>query len=871
MAAAEHKRLQLRARPQPYESFLGFILRLTELNDCDTPTWITQEAGIGYVSRKCAAASHKPLDLSLLAQLTDVGLVDLESLRYPADVQSGSTFRRLFFGLPIPQHVIRPKHPKVCPQCLLETTYIHRVWELALVTVCPLHRCLLLDECPGCDERIVWARNKVAVCPCGYDWREYSPPSIDMSELQVTQRIHLLCGLAASDSYIGSDAVDSSSPLHRLDLESLISALVFTASQLMNTVYERGKRLVDTKGKNFASKSKNAEIHTFLCKAWSVFDNWPNNYFDFLEWRRLHTPKRRFVTGLNRDFAEYKSALYQQLSSDQLCFMRFAFEEYIATKWDGGYVAHVKRLSHAARERSKYVSKKEGAKILNIGTVGIDRLIAIGKLKAVVRESNNSRAILIERESLTPVKHELEHSLYLSQVIKLLGVSRERVLDLIECGLLIPLQGQDDGRSDWKFSGSDTKAVLADVGKRVLKKAPVGSRETISFLMALRTLRRVNVGIGQFLRMVLEDVIHPVGRSASPGLASFIFLKSQISGYTRELERIQIGETLSVPEVAKLLGIGLNNVRFLIKKGIIQTHRQAIKGRCDLRVSRGAINLFESTYVLPAKVARRLGTVSSRLTNLLIASGATPVSGPKVDGGLQYAFSKADIENVDFNLLLSSSKGEHVSRLNERKLVDVRRAADLMNIDRSDVLDLVERGILTPHRHLPLGEHSASGPFFSTYTIEKYNDRTVNYVGLVSSKIAAEMLGISVSTLNDRYVPKKLLQVTLGGGHPGKRYFRLADVKMLIKNRKNLERYCITTSEAASICKVSQNSIHHWVEDGLLHPVSWSRVDGLNHNLYLRSDVEKLKLERGAFKDKCAKEGKTTRYGRSHVNLGIAL
>jgi DNA-binding transcriptional MerR regulator len=248
----------------------------------------------------------------------------------------------------------------------------------------------------------------------------------------------------------------------------------------------------------------------------------------------------------------------------------------------------------------------------------------------------------------------------------------------------------------------------------------------------------------------------------------------------------------------------------------------------------------------------------------------SPISGPKLDGGLQYVFRKADIERVDLNSLLSSSKGERISRLNERKLIHIQQAADLLNIDQGDVLDLVERGILSPHRHLPARTHKANGPFFSTYTIEKYKGRTVDYGELVSSKVAAKMLGVSVSTLNDRYVPKKLLQVVLGGGQPRKRYFRLADVKLLIEDRKNLKKYCATTTEAASICDVSAECIHEWVTAGLLQPIQGARADGLGHNLYSRSDIEKLKAERAAFKARCAKEGKTMRYGRSHNNLCLA-
>ena len=152
------------------------------------------------------------------------------------------------------------------------------------------------------------------------------------------------------------------------------------------------------------------------------------------------------------------------------------------------------------------------------------------------------------------------------------------------------------------------------------------------------------------------------------------------------------------------------------------------------------------------------------------------------------------------------------------------------------------------------------GPFFSMFTLEKHKALTNDYSGLISSKLAAEMLGVSVAILY-RYIPKKLLQVALDGGE-GRRYFRLDDVKRLIEDRNNLKQQYVTTAEAASLCKVKEGSVHAWIEGGLLQPIPGSRVDGLVHNLYLRSDVEKLYAEREAFKSKLVCEGRSSRFGR---------
>jgi DNA-binding transcriptional MerR regulator len=307
-------------------------------------------------------------------------------------------------------------------------------------------------------------------------------------------------------------------------------------------------------------------------------------------------------------------------------------------------------------------------------------------------------------------------------------------------------------------------------------------------------------------------------------------------------------------------GVGVTGTRFLITKGIIQIRRQAVKGHYDLRISKSAIDLFTFTYVLPAKLALQFNTTSARLTNLLITGGVNPLSGPKVDGGKQYVFRRTDIEGIDLEAIWRDSAGEHISRLNEGKLIDAQRAAKILNIDQSSVLDLARRGILKQHRHASSSRYKANGPFFSTFTLEKYKDRKIDYSGLVSSTVAAEMLSVSVAILY-RYIPKKLLQVALDVGE-GRRCFRLDDVKRLIEDRNRLKQQYVTTAEVATLCKVKKESVHAWVGAGLLQPISGPRADGLVHNLYLLSDIENLYAEREAYKAKQLSEGRSSRFGR---------
>jgi hypothetical protein len=333
---------------------------------------------------------------------------------------------------------------------------------------------------------------------------------------------------------------------------------------------------------------------------------------------------------------------------------------------DGGYTAHLKRLDEAARLNGKYVSRREAKRLLKVGVQGIDGLIAAGRLKAIVRHREGGRLILIERECLQEFKRELEQALYLKQTEKALGVSRKRVMELVTAGLLSPLRGPSvDGCGDWKFSKWEVAGLLAGAERRVrVAKSVVGN--SVSFLMAFRKLARVNIGMAQFLRSILDGEIVPCGKAAKPGLAALLFSKAQVSDYACRQRRKQMGETYSALEAAKLLGVPRDVVYFLARKGVLLSRSKAGERYPDLLIGKDGLEAFNSAYVLPAKVAKQLGTVSGQLTRLLTAQGIQPISGPRVDGGRQYVFRKSDFDMIDINALVSERPTYSSRRRNRR-------------------------------------------------------------------------------------------------------------------------------------------------------------------------------------------------------------
>src|SRR6266550_2072973 len=153
--------MKLLARPKPEkgESFIGYLVRLTELNGYDTPSWILSLSEIDYMELQWTFSFvfGKTNGLDKLAHLTNNTFDELNALVYsPAIFSQGNNAQHEFnfYGAYLNRSIIRPHHPKICPRCLAEFGYALQIWDCSVVTACPIHASMLLDRCPKCRCRI---------------------------------------------------------------------------------------------------------------------------------------------------------------------------------------------------------------------------------------------------------------------------------------------------------------------------------------------------------------------------------------------------------------------------------------------------------------------------------------------------------------------------------------------------------------------------------------------------------------------------------------------------------------------------------------------------------------------------------------------
>jgi hypothetical protein len=381
---------------------MGYFLRLTERNGYESLSWIFQIADLNYehTQQCCNFVLEAPAGLARLAQLAGINSDEMRKLTYPSAPSLDDERLHYFFGQPVSPDLIRSTRPKICPDCLSESPHCQRVWEFAAVTVCPTHRQMLIDECPTCKRRISWSRKNVTVCSCNFDWRESPASPVVEQQSMLTCHIYRLCGL----SVVGADPPKLSEPFSRLSLNDLLRALFFIAGQ------HRGLSAATSRHLVAAGKSQN--FHGILTEAYSVFEDWPANYFKFLDQRRIQERKvtrtyQRMKSALYAEFGSFYSGLHTVLSGRQFDFMRGAFIEYITQhRMLHGRLDSVNYKTVEDSLKSQYVLKSDVRRLLGTDYAWINHCIRTGRLRTLVRSKGKKRLIFIKVEDVAKLRSE---------------------------------------------------------------------------------------------------------------------------------------------------------------------------------------------------------------------------------------------------------------------------------------------------------------------------------------------------------------------------------------------------------------------------------------------------------------------------------
>lgn len=255
--------------PYPDESLAGYVLRLSERNYYQSPNWIMNLANLkADRTIRLPLKSENPSQLSQVIGISDI---QLKKMAY------GAVMAQDIFSYTIHKYA-----NKVCQQCLKEALYCRQIWELPILTVCPFHHCLLLQQCPSCQKPISWSRPGIAKCKCGQDFRNCAVETAAFYQVDFAVYVH---GMEGNTFYLNKikRVYGEDNPLFELNLARFIQFSKFLCSRILNKliyqISERIKVLIPINLEKQITLSNQLEL------VFCLFKDWTSNFRQIFDWQ----------------------------------------------------------------------------------------------------------------------------------------------------------------------------------------------------------------------------------------------------------------------------------------------------------------------------------------------------------------------------------------------------------------------------------------------------------------------------------------------------------------------------------------------------------------------------------------------------------
>ncbi|HYD30809.1 MAG TPA: TniQ family protein [Azospirillaceae bacterium] len=623
-------------RPRDGEGFMGFLLRTTEANGCPGPYWLLRAFGCSAFAVATATGLKRLADALALDEAT------LESMRC-APAPSGAGPGRVRFGSDlVHRSVVAVNRSRHCPRCLEEEGFFRLAWNLKPVTACPRHGITLQERCPACERPVLWSREELFRCPCGHDLRHSAGIPADPASLALSQALMEKAG----NWSVPSLQTPLPPPFADLGLGDLVDHALFLGAYVSGNGRGAGRHAM-------AHLMGDAGIDVFQRVA-AILAEWPKGFFAVLDDIRRHGGEEVTRTGFQAEFRSFYAALYSRrfMAAGSLQVIREAFEAYLHQHWTGGFLgAKNRRLTTTLEEGLRHVPLAQAARLIGMHPLALEREVQAGMLAVTTRQMGKRTLTLVDREELERYRVERDQLIGAPEARRLLGLSKAPFLDLVRVGLVKAVRGPGvDGHALWLFRRADIRQVLDSL----LLGAPetVPGPEHIGFRKALRAATYRGRSVTDLVRAITGGSLRVAGADPrTSGVERCYFDADAVLAFLGG-GRAYTDWTVSVEEAGAQLGLKGQVAYHLVRQGLLRTVSVTENGKTSRRVPLDAIPEFVASYVPAAELAVQYGTSSRHLVAVLQEHGIAAVTGPTVDSGRQYFFSRSRLAKADASEIL---------------------------------------------------------------------------------------------------------------------------------------------------------------------------------------------------------------------------
>lgn len=454
--------LLIRPRPFKDESFRGHILRASEANLYSDSKALFRFAGLQkYNKFDNLLIPDKDLDLTKVSELfLNDNLSDMVLINQlgASEINENNGIKHHFW-----RYGTCVQKQRFCPICLKTASYHKNIWEISLFVVCPIHNCLMVDQCGGCGSKINPYRQRLLFCKCGFDYRQS----------EIIYRKSIFADYLYKRFYQKDELPLNLSMINELSLCSFLYLMIITSRWVNGTLNTRSVT-------NFSQPLSNSNIDYILDRCLNIFREWPTNFYEFIDELRLeHKGERQtFVS-----YSKIQTLINDNLNYDQYQFIQEKFNYYLLNFLKTGYSGKI-----ACDE------------------ISFKRILS--KLHATTIRKNRKTS----KEGTSR-----------KEIAEIFGVGLDQIEHFVNKGILTPIKGPSiDGNPYILFNKNEALNLLEKIGDLVLPSVS-DDIELLTFYEAVSRTKFYDMSLADFFLEIIKKNIKPYKVIEGKGLNRFLF------------------------------------------------------------------------------------------------------------------------------------------------------------------------------------------------------------------------------------------------------------------------------------------------------------------------------------------------------------
>lgn len=569
--------MQIHLEPFAVEALHSYLLRLAN--------------GYGLQSSKqlLKAVNLKPrlaYDQQQLRALTDeFGLsIDVLTAMNPANDSSTPI-------LSLKYH--RSGCSPICPYCIKEAPYVRASWDHELITACPQHGVLLIDECPGCSEPITRDRESITHClHCSFSFANAKANLAEDFDLALSA---LIAGTASKARGLMPEAlISGSAPPDIADF------LMYLAVYIQPIVASRRT------GK--APRPKTIEESRELLRSiWSALEDWPTGLERFIE-SRIREGKGRSV---HQRLGRWLAVFQKQFDRDAYSFFADVVEQVLRDKFDGHLERFLRRNQLELTKDKSWYSAAEAASLLNSTASLVVAAVENGRLEGRIEMQGNSRFVALHRDVIEGIRIARSQHLTQTEARKRLGVSKLMLDRLVEAGALQALNKDDlPALVSGSFRRSDIDGLI-----HRLKSAAKSSPAAPGYTVGLQDIFNKSDLLHADIASILQDIAHGLIRATEiiPGAIGLAALRFDIHEIRAHLTTQVTEPMFRISDLVAYAGWKRDDIKEWIRGGFLRVHREQHGQQIVERIPLSALTAFMTRYIVLSDVKEALNTTTNDL------------------------------------------------------------------------------------------------------------------------------------------------------------------------------------------------------------------------------------------------------------------